>query len=159
MSRLGRADRGQTMVEFALLLPIFVLVLVGIFDLGRAVYAFNTINNAAREGGRLAIVDQTEGHIQDRAAQHAASVAVADADVIVDYRLATASGTAGSCDAFVGGDGVVGCLAVVQVPYEFNSVTPLIGQLIGTISMVGETRFRVEINCQEPSTPSCPIGD
>lgn len=158
MRRLRRAERGQTLAEFALILPIFILLLVGIFDLGRAVYAFNTINNAAREGGRLAIVDQTIAHIQDRAAQHAASVAVADADVEVDFRDLGSPETEDSC-AGVGTSGVVGCLAVVKVPYEFNSVTPLIGQLVGTISMVGETRFRVEIYCQEPSTPSCPIGD
>ena len=46
------------MVEFALVLPVLILLLVGIFDFGRAVYAFNTVNNAAREGVRLAIVDQ-----------------------------------------------------------------------------------------------------
>jgi len=40
--------RGQALVEVALILPVFILVLVGIFDLGRAVYAFNTLSNSAR---------------------------------------------------------------------------------------------------------------
>ena len=38
--------RGQALVEFALVVPVFILLLVGLFDLGRAVYTFNTISNA-----------------------------------------------------------------------------------------------------------------
>ena len=44
---------GQSMVEFALLLPLFVLVIVGIFDLGRAFFAYIAISNGAREGARI----------------------------------------------------------------------------------------------------------
>ncbi len=44
---------GQSMVEFALILPLFVLFIVGIFELGRAFFAFIAISNAAREGARV----------------------------------------------------------------------------------------------------------
>jgi Flp pilus assembly protein TadG len=44
---------GQSMVEFALLLPIIVLLLVGVFDLGRAFFSYIAITNAAREGARV----------------------------------------------------------------------------------------------------------
>jgi len=44
---------GQSMVEFALILPLFVLVIIGIFDLGRAFFAFIAISNGAREGTRV----------------------------------------------------------------------------------------------------------
>lgn len=43
---------GQSMIEFALILPVMVLIIAGIFDLGRAFYSFITITNAAREGAR-----------------------------------------------------------------------------------------------------------
>lgn len=46
-------SRGQSMVEFALILPLLVLVLVGIFDIGRAFFAYIAITNAAREGARV----------------------------------------------------------------------------------------------------------
>ena len=46
---------GQSMVEFAVLAPIFFLLLLGTIDLGRAVYIYNTISDAAREGARAAI--------------------------------------------------------------------------------------------------------
>jgi len=52
----SRAERGQTLVEFALILPIFILLLVSIFDLGRVVWANDTLSNAAREAARFAIV-------------------------------------------------------------------------------------------------------
>lgn len=44
------------MVEFALVFPIFILLLVGIFDLGRVVWVNNTLATAAREAARYAIV-------------------------------------------------------------------------------------------------------
>ena len=51
-ARRRERSRGQALVEFALVLPIFILILVGIFDLGRAVYVYSTVNNAAREAVR-----------------------------------------------------------------------------------------------------------
>jgi Flp pilus assembly protein TadG len=50
-----RRHSGQSMVEFAILAPIFFLLLLGTIDLGRAVYIYNTISDAAREGARAAI--------------------------------------------------------------------------------------------------------
>jgi Flp pilus assembly protein TadG len=48
--------RGQSMVEFALIFPIFILLLVGIFDLGRVIWVNDTLATAAREAARYAIV-------------------------------------------------------------------------------------------------------
>jgi Flp pilus assembly protein TadG len=48
--------RGQALVEFVLVAPIFFLILFAIIDFGRYVYYVQTINNAAREGARYAIV-------------------------------------------------------------------------------------------------------
>ncbi len=47
---------GQTMAEFAITLAVFVLILLGIIDLSRAVLARNVIADLAREGARYAIV-------------------------------------------------------------------------------------------------------
>ena len=152
-------DAGQSLVEFALILPIFVLVLVGVFDFGRGVFAYNTVNNAAREGSRLAIVDQTEAHIVDLAVQRAGPVGIDASQVTVDYRDPSTPDMAGSCPGGPGDASSVGCLAVVRVTYEYNAATPILAQLIGTISIAGESRFRVESSCAEPADASCPIGD
>ena len=52
----GRQD-GQGLVETALILPVFFLILFGIFDVGRAVYTNSTLSQAAREGARLGAVE------------------------------------------------------------------------------------------------------
>ncbi len=45
-------SRGQSLVELALLLPVWLLLIVGMLDLGRAFHAYMAILNAAREGAR-----------------------------------------------------------------------------------------------------------
>jgi len=52
--RQGR--RGQALVEFALILPLLMLVLFGIVEFGRAWNAKQVLTDAAREGARLAVV-------------------------------------------------------------------------------------------------------
>lgn len=55
MTRHDR-PRGQAMVEFALVIPVFILLMVGLFDLGRVVWVNDTLATAAREAARYAIV-------------------------------------------------------------------------------------------------------
>lgn len=51
-----RREDGQAMVEFALILPIFLLILCGIIDFGWLFYNQLSLNNACREGARYAVV-------------------------------------------------------------------------------------------------------
>lgn len=51
-----RSRRGASALEFALVLPIFLLALMGILEFGRAVMVKQIITNAAREGARKAIL-------------------------------------------------------------------------------------------------------
>lgn len=48
--------RGQAMVEFALVIPVFILLMVGLFDFGRVIWVNDTLATAAREAVRYAIV-------------------------------------------------------------------------------------------------------
>lgn len=52
-----RRRRGQAMVEFALVAPLFFLLLFGIIEAGRFIFYYETLNNATREGARYAIVN------------------------------------------------------------------------------------------------------
>ncbi len=49
-------DKGQTLVEFALLLPLLLLLLVGIAEFAIVVLSYNTLADAARQGARYGIV-------------------------------------------------------------------------------------------------------
>jgi len=48
----ARCQRGQAMVEFSLSIMIFVVLLMGIFDVGRAIFMYNGVSEAAREIAR-----------------------------------------------------------------------------------------------------------
>jgi len=66
-----RGERGQALVEYALVLPILLLLLLGIMEFGILVFNYNTIANAAREGARYGIVhwrDADKGEAGIRAA-------------------------------------------------------------------------------------------
>ena len=49
-------EAGQSLVEFALILPVVLLIITGLFDVARATWQENTLAYAAREGTRYAIV-------------------------------------------------------------------------------------------------------
>jgi Flp pilus assembly protein TadG len=51
-----KAKSGQTLVEFTLVLPLLFILVMGLFDIGRAVFYYAVINTAAREGTRYAVV-------------------------------------------------------------------------------------------------------
>lgn len=163
--------RGQALVEFALILPILILLLVGIFDFGRAIYAFNTVNNAAREAVRLAIVDQNCNVVGQEAEDRAASVSVdwtyngalsasaacfnAAGDVHVEYLEADYSGAGTFSDTCDPGQPDpngprLGCVARVTVEYSYTAATPIIGSLVGNLTLTGVSEQPIERTFQSP---------
>jgi Flp pilus assembly protein TadG len=56
-SRLPRyaGQQSQALIEFALISPVLLLLLFGIIDIGRAVFYYDTLGHAAREGARAAV--------------------------------------------------------------------------------------------------------
>jgi Flp pilus assembly protein TadG len=163
--RRRKHGRGQSLVEFGLILPIFLLFVFGIIDLGRAVFAYSTLNSAAREAARVAVVDQVPDHITDEAVKQAYALDVDAADVMLDWRSAFVPDTPNSCAAELGSHGVVTCTLIVTVDYEFNAATPIISTILGTINMTGESKMIAEFACPNAgSTPpltnaDCPVGD
>lgn len=137
--------RGQTLVEFALILPIFVLMLVGIFDAGRAIYVYSTINNAAHEAVRLAIVDQNADDVRARAISQSVAVGVDTGGVTVRWLSADYTDVA-PCNTTPR----FGCAVEVSVVYEFTAATPIISSLMGTINLEGLARQPIERTFTSP---------
>src|SRR5207248_3738382 len=48
-------QRSQALIEFALVSPVLLLLLFGVVDIGRAIFYYDTLNHAAREGARVAV--------------------------------------------------------------------------------------------------------
>jgi len=130
-------SRGQSLVEFALVLPILLFLFMILFDFGRAVYAYSTVSDAARQGVRYAIVNQTTATIQDKAAGAATGLGIATADVDVYFH--PAGQTTGDCSPLD-----LGCVAEVRVPYRWTAITPIISDVIGQIDMSSTARMPIE---------------
>ena len=115
-SRPVTDDTGQAMVEFALVLPILLMLVIGIFEFGRAWNAYQVITDAAREGARnmvVAGVPATEASV-NQVVNTALFAAALDStrDVTTLTGLRTGTGTQ----------------ATVQIayPYGFTFLGPLL---------------------------------
>ena len=159
--RIKRRERpnGQSLTEFALLLPVLLLVLLGVFDFGRAIYANNAIANAARLGGRTAIVNQTPSEIRARAIAQATGLAIDPAST-----SCPPAGASGVCVEFMNdtltatcSPALLGCVAVITVKYTFDPLTPIIGRVLGPFAVSSTTRQAIESTCTTGGGVTCPV--
>ena len=66
-----RSERGSQLIEFALVLPLLLLVVLGIMDFGLLFQRYEAVTNAAREGARVAVlVGYPDSDVQFRAQQY-----------------------------------------------------------------------------------------
>ena len=161
--RRGRGTRslGQGLVEFALVLPLFLLLVFGILDLGLAVFSYNSITNAAREGARLAIVNQDSAKVTTKATSQAR---VAGAPTVtVAYYQANDDGTPDTtttcpigASTYIG----VGCLAVVTFSGSYTPITPFIGRVLfkNGVTFTAKSILPVEYQCPnlKQTAAQCP---
>jgi Flp pilus assembly protein TadG len=104
--------QGQSTLEFALALLVLIPLLLGAFDLGRAVYIHSVVAASAQEGARFGIVHRGDSSgIQTAARSQAAGLDTNNVNVAITYPNATS--------------------VEVTVSYVFSAVTPLIENIIG----------------------------
>jgi Flp pilus assembly protein TadG len=152
--RLSRRGRGQGLAEFALVIPIFLVVFLAVFDLGGVVFAYNSITNAAREGARLAVVDQDTTRVTQRAVQQAAIAR--SPTVTVAYYVAASDGTpdtSKTCPVGATTYIAVGCLAVVTFTGTYTPITPVIGNIVfkNGVTFTAKSVLPVEYTCPDGS--------
>ena len=153
------AGRGQSLVEFALVLPIFLLLLFGLIDAGRLVYHNTVLSQAAREAARVASVEASWMAVTgsgcgtadgptcpanvaalrtdalaaaNRMVQPFASLTNAQLQTRCDPIGSTPTGTwsATTCANNDPGD-----VASVRVTSNFVGITPIVSRILGTIPM------------------------
>jgi hypothetical protein len=131
-----RHGRGQALVEFALVIPLFLLIIFGLVDLGRAVFVNNSLAEAARDGARY-------GSVQARAFNDATRSDVED--WIVDRLDGVPDPTASvTCEPAHPDFGcTVDDVLVVTVSSNLDMITPVIGQIIGTLELEGRSEALV----------------
>jgi Flp pilus assembly protein TadG len=128
LRRSRHATRGQALVEFALTIPLLLLLMVGLFDFGRAIFAYNTVSNAARAGNRVAIVDQNMTAVRQAALNEAPALDIPTSDVGVSFTCTDK----------------IGCLSTVTVDYHFTPATPIVSAIVGPITLHGESQMPIE---------------
>lgn len=111
-------QKGQALVELAILLPLLLLIVFGITEFGRALYIKNSLTNAAREGARRASVSATDP-TADPARAELRSFVTAACPFPVDSAAITIEST--STPPQHGASTIT-----VTVPYDFTSVYDLI---------------------------------
>ena len=140
--------KGQTLVEFALILPIALLLLIGFFDLGRAVFYYSSLTNAVREAARTMIVQ--DGHdveqdirdaIDDELEAYAFAINPAEISIDIFYftdeddaRTPEEGSTTGKMTNIM-----------INASYSFKPVTTFIAQLLsdGKITLVTHSTMRI----------------
>lgn len=122
-------DRGAAAVEFALVLPVLLLLVVGIIGFGHAYHVQTVLGNAARDGVRVLALSKDAD-----AADRARSAAIDSAAPTVTLTADQVAVTPASCDAGAGGTP-----ATARVTITLDDFTPLGGfftlDLTGTGSM------------------------
>lgn len=113
-------EKGQSLVEYAMVLPLLLLLIFGIIDFGRYFHAYLTVDHAGREAARAASVGK---NAVDAALRNGTGIGLSSGQVQVSE---------------AGGE------AVVRIVYPITFVTPVIGSLVGPLQVDDTTVMRIE---------------
>ena len=143
-----RRERGQALVEFAMIAPLLVILIFGFVDAARLYQAWVTVQGAAREGARFGVTgrddcppatDNRVACIKYWAAQRGKSLTNSSTLLSVTVRMwdypayedPPSEGNAGGpCDALE-----------VKVEYDFEPSTPLADSILGAVHLTGQERL------------------
>lgn len=121
--RLLRAESGTALVEFAMVLPIYVVLLLGLVEFGRAFWIRNTLQFAAEEAGRYAM----------------ASLVTAPSQLTTKLQSQLSGIDAGLVDVQVTTDTTGGTNYVtITADYVFEFLVPFLP--VGPVTLTGRSR-------------------
>ena len=134
MRRLN--ERGAVAAEFALLLPVILLILLGTIEFGMIMYSRELITNASREGARAGIIQvspkPTAGAITTIATTYLTGTGIKPADVTITV---------------TGAGGVNPATLTVTATYRYPWLIPYIPTVLGLpkpLPLTGQTIMRHE---------------
>ncbi|SEM94146.1 TadE-like protein [Mesobacillus persicus] len=121
-----KSEKGQSLVEFALVVPILALLLFGIVDFGRIFHAYLTIDHAGREAARAASIGKSKTEVELVAVKSGSSINLTIGDVVVV-------------------PGASGSDAKITITYPIAPITPIIGTFFSEgFILIDTTVMRVE---------------
>jgi Flp pilus assembly protein TadG len=120
-----RKQRGQSLVELAISLMVILMLLLGAFDFGTALFAYISMRDAAQEGaiyGSVEPEDQTG--IRNRVVEAANDLIIIDPDDDIDIDVG-----GDTCEGSTGGDPNT---ITITIEHQHPVSTPLVGAMIGS---------------------------
>lgn len=146
----GERQQGQSLVEFALVLPIFLIIVFGIVDFGMGMRGWITLTNAAREGARVGAVYALPGTAGTFGSPATCTTVAPEDTSSIAGRSCTSAAGLPLADVAVGVDGAggdTGDPVRVKMTYDYNYITPLgsfIDGLFGPLHMETVADMRLE---------------
>lgn len=129
-----KSEEGAGVVEFALIAPLFILLLFGLVEFGQALYTKEVLTNASREGARFGVVyctpRKTQEQIRNRVQEYLQKAGFREAAAIT---VVGAQGPSGQ-DLRVS----------VSYPYEFQVLPRFVAQMLGTVQLTATTVMKME---------------
>jgi Flp pilus assembly protein TadG len=130
MMNILKNEKGQSIVEFALLLPILILIIMAIIEFGLLLNTYLALNNASREGARIGIVGGTDAQIQNTVLTTSPTLESRYISVVITPSQASRK---------------AGDTLKVTVYYQYHTIIPIIGNIINNIvNLNAETSMRIE---------------
>ena len=131
-------ERGAAAVEFALVVPMLMMLVFGVVDFGYMINRDTMLNNAAREGVRVASLGATSADVTTAVKASLPADMQATLTVTVSCTKPTGAACASYSDAASGGT------AIVKVDYVHSWVTP-VGSFFGkTAKLTKTSQMRIE---------------
>jgi Flp pilus assembly protein TadG len=123
-------EKGQSLVEFSIILPLLLLLLMGIFEFGLMLNSYLTIHNSAREGARLGIVAGSDSEISELITN--ISPTLDTENLIVNITPAEGSRKSGGT-------------LTVEVLYDYQVTIPIISNILNNVVVLkAQTSMRIE---------------
>ncbi len=137
MSSKLNQSKGQSLTEFALVVPVLFFLILGAFDLGFYVYANNTVSLSAREGARFAVTRRTSPTVDTDACQRAIDTSAA---LSVNCSIAWKD-----TQGYPSGK-LQGSIVIVTVTTVYHPFVPMVGGLLGgaNLTLTGQSKMVVE---------------
>ncbi len=125
---MWKNEKGQSLVEFALLIPILILILMAIVEFGFMFNTYITINNASREGARLGSLGGSDTEVALRVLEASPNLASEN------FTIAVTPGVRNRGD-----------MIRVNIQYDYQIITPIMSTVLSPlIDLEAETVMRVE---------------
>lgn len=128
--RILKNQDGQSVVEFAIILPVLLLIIMGIVQFGMLIGSYLTLENAAREAARAGIIGSTNAEV--RLVITSTSPNLEPGKLTIAIAPSEGSRTSGST-------------LTVNLTYNYDLTIPIISSLFNnTVVLNAETSMRIE---------------